>query len=84
MEPEGKYDMNANCNKQDLHEKIATSGRAARGTEMAVVGPTTLRRPHSNGPEKTPTGPPPPPPGRRKETILSNSHRKTMWERNHR
>src|SRR5208282_794365 len=53
--------MDANRNKQDLHEKIATTDRAARGNLMAVEAPTTLRRPNSNGDEKTPTDPPPNP-----------------------
>lgn len=51
--------MNANCNKQDLHEGIVTTDCAARGNLMAVEAPTTLRRPNPNGDEKIPTGPPP-------------------------
>lgn len=51
--------MNANCNKQDLHEEIATTDYDARGNLIAVEAPTTLRRPNPNGDEKIPTGPPP-------------------------
>ena len=51
--------MNANCNKQDLHEEIATTDYDARGNLMAVEAPTTLRRPNPNGDEKIPTGSPP-------------------------